>query len=70
MSLNKITIILCSLILGIGVLGAGYSVGKGLYLIKKMNRTVTVKGLAEQDVTSNLGIWEINYKKWGMILFN
>lgn len=65
MVLNKITVVVCSLILGIGILGAGYSVGKGLYLIKKMNQTLTVKGLAEQDVKSDLGIWEINFKEIG-----
>jgi hypothetical protein len=65
MGINKITIILCSLILGIGILGAGYSLGKALYIVKKMNRSVTVKGLAEQDVKSDLGIWEINYREVG-----
>ncbi len=65
MNLQKMTAIICSLILGIGVLGAGYSVGKGLYLIKKLNRTVSVKGLAEQDVKSDLGLWDINYREVG-----
>lgn len=65
MTLNKLTLILCSFILGIGILGAGYSVGKAVYLVRKMNRTVTVKGLAELDVKSDLGIWEINYREVG-----
>src|SRR5262245_5557643 len=65
MMVNKITLILCSLILGIGILGAGYSIGKALFLAKKMSRSVTVKGLAEQDVKSDLGIWEINYREVG-----
>ena len=63
--MNKLTLLVCTLILGLGILGAGYSVGKGIYLIKKMNQTVTVKGLAEQNVKSDLGIWEINYKEVG-----
>lgn len=62
---NKITLIFCSLILSVGILGAGYSMGKAVYLVKKMNRSVTVKGLAEQDVKSDLGIWEINYREVG-----
>lgn len=65
MMANKITLLLSSLILSVGILGAGYSVGKALYLTKKMNRSVTVKGLAEQDVKSDLGIWEINYREVG-----
>ena len=62
---KKIASIISAIILSIGILGAGYSIGKAVYLIKKMNRTVTVKGLAEQDVKSDLGIWEINYREVG-----
>lgn len=65
MAVNKLTLFICTLILGIGILGAGFSIGKGIYLIKKMSQTVTVKGLAEQNVKSDLGIWEINYKEVG-----
>lgn len=62
---NKITWVICTVILSVGILGAGYSVGKALYIVKKMNRSVTVKGLAEQDVKSDLGLWEINYREVG-----
>lgn len=65
MDVNKVTLLLCTFILSVGILGAGYSVGKGIYLIKKMNHSVTVKGLAEKDVKSDLGIWEINYREIG-----
>jgi|SRR5579885_1573397 hypothetical protein len=65
MGINKITMIFCSIILSIGILGSGYSIGKAVYLFKKMNRTVTVKGLAENDVKSDLGIWEIDYREVG-----
>ncbi|RDI43784.1 SIMPL domain-containing protein [Aquicella lusitana] len=63
--INKITFVICTIILSIGFLGAGYSIGKGFYLVKKMSRSVTVKGLAEKDVKSDLGIWEINYREVG-----
>lgn len=62
---NKGIIVLCAFILSLGILGAGYSVAKGAYLIRLMNRTVIVKGLAEQDVQSDLGLWEINYREIG-----
>lgn len=62
---KKITYIICAMILSIGMLGAGYSLGKAYYLVRKMNRVVTVKGLAEKDVKSDLGIWEINYREVG-----
>lgn len=62
---GKVTLIIGAFILSLGLIGAGYSIGKGLYLVKTFNRTVTVKGLAEQDVRSDLGIWEINYREVG-----
>lgn len=65
MNNGKITILIGALILSLGVFGAGYSVGKGIYIIKKMSRSLTVKGLAEQDVKSDLAIWEINYREVG-----
>ena len=65
MNISKTTLLLCALIMSIGWFGGGYSIGKGIYLIKKLSRTVTVKGLAEQDVKSDLGIWEINYREVG-----
>lgn len=62
---KKVTYIICAVILSIGMLGAGYSLGKAYYMVRKMNRIVTVKGLAEKDVKSDLGIWEINYREVG-----
>jgi uncharacterized protein len=61
--MNKSILLLCTLILSLGIFGGGYSIGRGVALFK--NRTVTVKGLAEQDIKSDLGIWEINYREMG-----
>jgi hypothetical protein len=63
--MNKMTWLACVLILSAGIFGAGYNIGKGFYLTKKMSRTISVKGLAEQDVKSDLGIWEIYYREVG-----
>lgn len=66
MGTNKIILILaCAVVLSLGILGAGRHIGKAVYFAKMMNRSVTVKGLAEKDVKSNLGIWEINYREIG-----
>lgn len=62
---KKMANLLCAAIISAGIFGAGYSIGKNLFLARILNRTVTVKGLAEQDVTSDLGIWEINYREVG-----
>lgn len=61
----KQTLLISSMVIGLGVLGAGYCIGKSFYLAKKLNRTVTVKGIAEQNVKSDLGVWEINYREVG-----
>src|SRR5690242_9087768 len=63
---NKKAICLFSaVIISLGFIFAGHSIGKGFYLAKKMGRVVTVKGLAEKDVKSDLGLWEINYREIG-----
>lgn len=65
MAIKKPSFVLCAVILSVGFLGAGFSIGRGMYLVKKMTRTATVKGIAERDVKSDLGIWEINYREIG-----
>ena len=65
MAIKKPSYVLCAVIVSIGLLGAGYSIGRGMYMVKKMSRTATVKGIAERDVKSDLGIWEINYREIG-----
>jgi len=62
---KNIIILFSSLIIGLGIWGAGHSIGKNMYRLKMMSRTVTVKGLAEKDVKSDLGIWDINYREVG-----
>lgn len=65
MKIKQPSIILCAVILSVGLLGAGYCVGKGMYLVRKMSRSATVKGIAERNVKSDLGVWEINYREIG-----
>ena len=61
MECNKSTTLLGALILSLGIFAAGFSVGKAFYYSKMLNRSVTVKGLAERDVKSDLGIWQLHY---------
>lgn len=65
MNSKKITVLIASVIIGIGLIGSGYNIGRGMYIAKSMSRTLTVKGLAETDVKSDLGIWDINYREVG-----
>ncbi len=65
MDIKHMTPVIGALILSLGLVGAGMTIGKGLYRARKAERIVTVKGLAEQDVTSNLGLWDVNYREIG-----
>ncbi|MCK9542187.1 MAG: SIMPL domain-containing protein [Novosphingobium sp.] len=39
----------------------GYLMGNGLVRAREADRSVTVRGLAEQDVTADLAIWTLSY---------
>ncbi|HZG09674.1 MAG TPA: SIMPL domain-containing protein [Allosphingosinicella sp.] len=53
------------LILALGVVIAGYLLGDGLRRAKMAERSVTVRGLAERDVTADLATWTISYSEEG-----
>ncbi len=48
-------------ILSLGIVMGGYLLGDGLLRAKEAERTVTVRGLAERDVTADLATWTISY---------
>lgn len=54
-----------AILLAAGVAFAGYAVGEGFYEGRKGERYVTVKGLAEQDVTADLAMWRLRYTAAG-----
>lgn len=51
--------IISSFLLCIGLILGGFFPGYYYYLTKFNNNTVTVKGLAEQNVTADLAIWKL-----------
>ncbi|MCL1902024.1 MAG: SIMPL domain-containing protein [Alphaproteobacteria bacterium] len=53
-----------AVILAIGIAVGGYFIGNGVY-DAFMRRTVTVKGLAEQNVVADMAVWNINISKVG-----
>lgn len=65
MQSSKAVSLISAIIISLGIFGAGIFIGKGFYFSKVLNRSVTVKGLAEKDVKSDLAIWEINYREVG-----
>ena len=48
-------------ILAIGMIAGGYLLGDGLLRAKDAERSVTVRGLAEREVTADLATWTISY---------
>jgi len=51
--------------IGLGILFAGLFISNALYKSRTADRFVTVKGLAEREVDSDLAIWPITYKDAG-----
>lgn len=52
-------------VLAIGVIADGYLLGDGLKRARAADRSVTVRGLAEKDVTADLATWSISYSATG-----
>ena len=50
-----------SLILSVGILVAGYFVGNVIVKARQLDRSVSVKGLAEREVMADLAIWPLNF---------
>lgn len=59
-SRNKVWLASAGL-LTIGLITGGYLLGDGLLRAKMADRSVTVRGLAERDVTADLATWTIAY---------
>jgi uncharacterized protein len=54
-----------ALLLGLGVLGAGFLVGRGFERGRSADRYVTVKGLAETFVSADLAVWPLRITATG-----
>lgn len=50
-----------SAVLAIGLIVGGFALGDGLKRAHRADRAVTVRGLAERDVTADLATWTIAY---------
>ncbi|MET0250553.1 MAG: SIMPL domain-containing protein [Novosphingobium sp.] len=48
-------------VLAVGLVAGGYLLGDGLTRAKAADRSVTVRGLAERNVTADLAVWTIAY---------
>jgi len=55
------TILIASGVLGVSIVAGGYLLGDGLLRARMADRSVTVRGLAEREVTADLATWTISY---------
>lgn len=55
------TALALSVPLALGLIVGGYMLGDGLTRAKAYDRSVTVRGLAERDVTADLATWTLSY---------
>lgn len=53
--------LLAALLIALGFGAGGYLAGDGLVRARHMDRTVTVKGLAERDMAADVAIWPIRF---------
>lgn len=58
---NSLRLLSATMILAGGMALGGYLLGDGLPRAKEAERSVTVRGLAERDVTADLATWTISY---------
>lgn len=60
MARNHSSLIISSCILGISLVSGAWTVSGTLRDMRMMERMVTVKGLAERDVMSDMGVWNLS----------
>ena len=54
-----------ALLLGGGIALGGWLVGQGMERFRLADRSITVKGLAEQEVKSDFAIWTLGFRRGG-----
>jgi hypothetical protein len=58
---NRNIILIAAGVLALGVIIGGYLLGDGLRRARMADRAVTMRGLAERNVTADLATWNINF---------
>ena len=62
---NRNLILIAVAILALGIVAGGYLLGDGLRRARMADRAVTMRGLAERNVTANLATWSLNFQASG-----
>ena len=62
---NRNIILIAALVLAIGIIAGGYLLGDGLRRARMADRAVTMRGLAERNVTADLATWTVSFSAQG-----
>lgn len=62
---NRNFLLIAAALLAGGVIIGGYLLGDGLRRARMADRAVTVRGLAERDVTADLATWTVSFTETG-----
>lgn len=62
---NRNPLLIAALVLAIGIIAGGYLLGDGLRRARMADRAVTMRGLAERNVTADLATWSLNFSSSG-----
>ena len=62
---NRNIFLIAALILAVGIVAGGYLLGDGLRRARMADRAVTMRGLAERNVTADLATWTISFTAQG-----
>jgi hypothetical protein len=62
---NRNGFLITAIILAVGIVIGGYLLGDGLRRARMADRAVTMRGLAERNVTANLATWNLGFSASG-----
>ena len=62
---NRKPILIAAVVMAIGIIVGGYLLGDGLKRARIADRAVTMRGLAERNVTADLATWTITFTAQG-----
>jgi hypothetical protein len=62
---NRNILLIAAIILAVGIVAGGYLLGDGLRRARMADRAVTMRGLAERNVTADLATWQLNFNASG-----
>jgi len=62
---NRNILLIAAIILAVGIVAGGYLLGDGLRRARMADRAVTMRGLAERNVTADLATWTVSFSAQG-----